>query len=366
MFAKSGAPHRDKVLTSQVKNTMLHLNGQNLRLEAKSGRNSKTPGLHLSAAHGKEAVGQFTGYPLTQEGTTQLDLLQLRSPRFELEREAENQPLRRPLKLAPLQLTEEVKRAQKQKLKFIQQEAKPDCFKLDKAVNELCTRKVKSCVRQRLVKTVESVPLKTQQQNRSVKPQLTRASPIEQNGNRHLEDVVCHGTPAPLCNKPAPPSLSSRVRAQAARGEEAVRQNPNILQQDIGMRRSRLRRAKCLEEDQCNPNISTLGLCADKIKLTQGAQGQGQQVEKALKGQLRLGKIAREPLAECGSIRKNHQEDFSQESVRCTLNQQSADGGINEHVLDGVKPSAANCRFKRKKPLITKQNNAVPLERLQL
>ncbi|XP_034561098.1 uncharacterized protein LOC117828191 [Notolabrus celidotus] len=371
MFAKPGAPQQDKMLTIQVKNTMLHLNGQNLRLEAKNGRNSKTPGLHLSAAHGKEAVGQLTGCLLTQEGTAQLDLFQLKSPRPELEREGENQPQRRPLKLAPLQLTEEVKEAQRQKLKFIQQEVKPGSCKLDGTVNEPCTRKVKSCVRQGLVKSAECpsaciAPLKAQQQNRFPRPQLIRTNPTEQTGSRLLDDVVCHGTPAPLCSKPAPPSLSSRVRARAACGTEAVRQNPKTVQQETGTRRLRLRRAKCLEEDQCNSNMSTVGLCADKIKLAQGVQGKGQGAERALKGQLHPGRGIREPLAECGSTRKNHQEDCSQQSARCTLNRQSADGGSSEHGLEGVKLSAANWRLKRKKPLITKHNNAVPLERIQL
>ncbi|XP_074543413.1 uncharacterized protein LOC141803345 isoform X2 [Halichoeres trimaculatus] len=354
MFAKPGAPQQDQRLTIQVKNNMLHLNGQNVRLEAKNGRNSKTPGLHLSAAHGKEAVGQLTGCLMTQEGTAQLDSLQLKSPRPELEKEAENQPLRRPLKLAPLQLTEEVKEAQRQKLKFIQQEGK--------TVTE--PRKVKSCVRHRLLRAAEgpSAPLK----ERFTRPQLIRTSPTEQAGSRLLEDVVCHGTSAPLCSKPAPPSLTSRARARGTCGAEAVRQNPNTLQEETGVRRQRLRRARCLEEDQCSSNTTTVGSCADKIKLAQSAQSKGQEAERAAKGQLLPGKGIREPLAECGSIRKNHQEDCSHKSVRCTLNRQSADGGSSEYALEGVKPSAANWRLKRRKPLMTKLNNAIPLERLQL
>ncbi len=269
-----GAPQREEMLTIQVKNTMLHLNGQNLRLAAKNGHNSKTPGLHLSATHGRKAAGRLTACSSTQEGTAQLDSL-LKSPRPDLEREAESQPLRRPLKLAPLELPEEVREAQKQKLKFIQQEAKPASCKLDVTVNEPCTRKVKSCVRHKQAKaavcrSASNEPLKAQQQNRTSRPRLTRTNPVEQNGDKHLEDVVCRGTLAPLHNKPAPPLPSPRVKARTTHVAEVARQNPNTLQQDTGRRRLRLRRAKCLEEDQCNSNSSTGGLSADKGKLAQG------------------------------------------------------------------------------------------------
>lgn len=280
------------MLTIQVKNTTLHLNGQNLRLAAKNGHNSPpTPGLHLSAAHGKEAVGRLTACSPTQEGMAQLDMLLLKSPRPGLEREAGNLPVRHPLKLAPLELPEEVKEAQRQKLKFIQHEAKPASRKLNVTVNEPRARKPKSCVRQRPVNaavfpSASTEPPKTQQQNRSSRPQLTHSHPIEQNGDKHLEDVVCRGTPAPLLSKPAPPSLSPRVKARAARGAEVARQNPCALQQETGGRRLRLRRAQCLEEDQCNSNTSTGGLSADKGKLAQGVQSKGQQAERASKSLL--------------------------------------------------------------------------------
>lgn len=186
---------------------------------------------------------------------------------------------------------------------------------------------------------------------------------------------MCRGTPAPLRSKPTPPLLSPRVKARAAHGAEAARQNPCALQQDTGRRRLRLRRAQCLEEDQCNSNTSTGGLSADKGKLAQGgkpAQGfqvRGQRADRAPTGLPHPGKGIKEPPAppwERGGIRKSHQEDCSQQSARCSLNQQPAGGGSGEHALDGVKLSASNWRLKRKKPLITKHNNAVPLERLQL
>lgn len=230
-------------------------------------------------------------------------------------------------------------------------------------VNEPRTRKkVKTCVRQRVVKaaacpSASTEPLKAQQQNRSSRPQLTRCNPIPQNGDWHLEEVVCLGTPAPLCNKPAPPLLFPRVKSRAARGAEAAHQNPSTIGGEAGRRRLRLSRAQCLEEDQCNSNTSTGGLSADKGKLAQGVQGKGQRLERAPRGQPHAGKGIKEPLAascEHGSVRKSHQEDCSQQSGRCTLNRQSADGGSSEHTLDGVKPSASNWRLKRKKNLDNK------------
>lgn len=359
-------------MTVQVKNTVLQLNGQNLRLEAKNGRSSKTPGLHLSAIHGKEAVGQLTGSS-TQEGTAQLDLLLSKSPRPDLERQNENQPVRRPLKLAPLELTEEVREAQREKLKFIQKEAEPPSRKLDVTPQ---TRKVKSCVRQRVAKAAvcpssSTEPFKAQQQNRLSRPQLTRAIPIEQSGDKHLVDVVCRGTPAPLRSKPAPPLQIPRGKALAARGGEAARQNTGTLQQETGRRRLRLRRAQHLEEDQCNSNTSTAGLSADEAKPAQGVQGKGQQTKRTQRGQLHAGKAIKEPPApagcwEQGSARKSHQEGSSQQSAKYTLSRESAEGGSSEHALDGVKPNSSNWRLKRKKPLIAKYNNAVALEQLQL
>ncbi|XP_037651090.1 uncharacterized protein LOC119503388 [Sebastes umbrosus] len=367
MFPKPGAPRREEMLTIQVKNTLLHLNGQNLRLAAKNGR-------HLSAAHGKETVGRLTACLPTQGGTAQLDSSLLKSPRPDSERKAENQPVRRPLKLAPLELPEEVREAQRQKLKFIQPEAKPASRKLDVTANEPRTRKVKSSVRQRAVKAAVcpsacTEPLKAQQHNTSSRPQLAPSIPVEQSGDKHLVDVVCRGTPAPLRSKPAPPVLSPRVKTQAARGAEVARQNPSIPQQEAGRRRLRLRRAQCLEEDQCNSNTSTGGLSADKGKLAQGGQGKGQRAERAPRVQLHAGKGIKEPPAasrEHASVRKSHQEDCSQQSARCTLHRQSAEGGSGERALDGVKPNASNWRLKRKKTLITKPTNAVHLERLQL
>ncbi|KAA8586252.1 hypothetical protein FQN60_007821 [Etheostoma spectabile] len=348
-----GAPQRGEMLTIQVKNTMLHLNGQNLRLAAKNGRSSKTPGLHLSATHGKETAGQLVVCSPTREGTAQSVVLLPEAPRPDADREAQSQPVRRPLKLTPLELPEEVREAQRQKLLFIQQEAKPASCRLDVTANEPRTRKVKSCVRQRLVKapagpSVSTEPLKAQKQNPSLRPQLTRSVPVEHNGRWPLEDVVCRGTPAPMCSKPAPPLLSLRVKALAARGAEVARQNPSTLQEEVGKRRLRLQRAQCLVEDQCNSNTPTGGLCADKGKPAQGVQSKGQRAERERAPRVlpHPGKGIKEPPAASWDHGR-----VSQQTARCTLNQKPTEGGSGEHTLNGVKTSAskgsrAGCRSK--------------------
>ncbi|XP_030003196.1 uncharacterized protein LOC115428341 [Sphaeramia orbicularis] len=365
MPSKSGAPPREEMLTIQVKNTKLHLNGQNLQLAAKNGRNSKTPGLHLSATHGKEAVGRLTALPPpTHHATTQLDLLH-ETPRPDPEREA----VRRPVKLAPLELPEEVREAQKQKLKCGQQETKAVPCKPDVTPNEPRTRK-QSRVKSAVCPSASTEPVKAQQPKRLSRPQLSHPTLTEQSGGRCLEDVVCQGTPAPLCIKPVPVSVFPQIKAQVGRGRAVTGLNPSSSPlQEGGRRRLRLTRAPCLQEDQSNSNPSTGGLSADEGRLAQGVQGRGQRAERAPRGHTQAGKGIKEPPTASGDYRcagKSHQDDCGQRSVRGTLNRQAAGGGSSEHALEGVKPHASNWRLKGKKPLITNHNNVVALERLQL
>lgn len=325
----------------QVKNTTLHLNGQNLRLAAKNSRSSKTCGHHVSVAYEKEVAGRFIAPSLPQGGTTQLDSL-LKSLRPPSESEVHNQQVRRPRTLAPLELPEEVREAQRQKLK---QQIKPP--------NE--TRKVKSPVGPKLTRaavcpTVSNEPHRAT--DRCSKPHLIRSTPVELKGDRQLEEVVCRGTPAPLHTKPGPPT--PQIRAQATCGTEESTQHPSSLLQDTRRRRLRLRRTQCLEEDQQLSDKSTADLSVEKGNLAQGVQGRG---ERTARGQHHTGKGISQPPAvslENRSIRKSHQEHRSQDRP-------AVQSGKREHVPDGVRPSASNWRLGRKKHLVTNHSIPVPL-----
>ncbi|XP_056272433.1 zinc finger protein 512B [Pseudoliparis swirei] len=360
-----------KMSTVQVKNTVSHPSGQNLRPAAKNGRNSKTPGLRLSGTKGRETSSTVP----TRGGP-----LGFKLPRPDSQREAGSRPLRRPPKLAPLELPEEAREARRRKLKLIQQEVEPADHELDVRATEPPAGQLKSCARRGPVKAAagcppaSTEPLKAQRRHTPSRPGGTRPVPVQRcvpakrpvlvnrcvpvsrlvpvecsvpaksrvpvnrpvlvnrcvpvsrlvpvecsvpaksrvSVNRpvlvnrcvpvsrlvpvecsvpaksrvpvnrpvlvnrcvpvgHLEDVVaCRGATAPLRRKPAPPTLSRRVKAQAERAAEAARKNHSALPPpEEG--RLRLRRAQCPKEDQGNSNTSTGGLSADKGELGERA-----------------------------------------------------------------------------------------------
>ena len=292
------APRSEEPLTSQAKNTTMHVNGQYLRLAAKNGPNSKTPGLLLSATHGDEAVGQLTPAMPTQDGTGQRDSLLLRSPLPDSEREGENVPPRRPQKLAPLELPKEVREAQRQKIKGIQLEAKAAARKLDVAGHEPYPRKVKAGGREVLVKssecppqriTTEPVKGRPQQHGSVIAPQL-RASDDHKHGAGLPEDTASQEAPPPVSGKPAPPTPASDVKAPATCGAAgSACQNSGTLQQKTtGRRRLRLKREERLEEDQSKSNMSTEGSSVEEGKLAQRGHSKGQRAERALKEASRM------------------------------------------------------------------------------
>lgn len=286
----------------QVKNTRLHLNGQNLRLAAKNSRSSQTPGHHVSLAYEKEVAGGFTAPPLT-----------LRSLRRPLGSTVPNQQARRPFTLAPLELPEDVREAQRQKLK---PQGKPP----------IDTGKVTFPTGLRLTRAAVCPTEPHRATSRSSRPRLTSCTPMELKGDGQLEEVVCGGTLAPLYTKLGPPTPQTR----ASYGAEEAAQNPSSLPQDTRRRRLRLRRTQCLEEDQQVSDKSTAGLSVEKGDLAQGVQGSG---ERTARGQRPPGKgISQPPAAslERRSIGKSHQEDHSP-------NRQAAESGRREQVLDGVK-----------------------------
>lgn len=307
----------------QVKNTRLHLNGQNLRLAAKNSRSSKTPGHHVSLAYEKEVAGGFTGPPLT-----------LRSLRRPLGSDVPDQQARHPRTLAPLELSEDVREAQRQKLK---QQAKPP--------ND--TRKVTSLVGQRLIRVAVCPDEPHRATNRSSRPQLS-CTPVELKGDGQLEEVVCRGTLAPLNTKLKPPT--PQIRAQAAYGTEEAVQNHSGLLQDTRRRRLRLRRTQCLEEDQQVSDKLSAGLSVEKGNLAQGVQGRG---ERTARSQRPPGEgISQPPAAslEKRSIGKSHQEDPSQ-------NWPTLERGNKSCMVS----SASNWRLGSKTDSATNHSSPVPL-----
>lgn len=243
---------------------------------AKNSRSSKTPGHHVSVAYEKEVTGGLEA-PLLTRG----------SVRRPSESGFHAQQARRPHTLAPLELPEDVREAQRQKLK---QQAKPPKD----------TRKATFPVGQRLTRAAACPVEPHGAASRSFRPQLTDCTPVELKGDGVLEEAVCRGTPAPLHNRPGPPA--PQIRAQAASRAEEVARKPSWR------RRPRLRRTQCLEEDQQVSDESTAGLSVEKGSLAQGGRDRG---ERTARGQHPTGKgISQPPAAslEKRRIRKSHQE----------------------------------------------------------
>lgn len=296
MFAKPVAPRPEEPLTSLAKNIMTHLNDQNLRQAATNDHNSKTPGLHLSSTRGDRALGQLAPAMPPQESAAQRDSLLLRSPLLDSEREAENLPPRRPLKLAPLELPKEVREAQRKKIKGIQLEAKAATCKLDTAGNEPCPRNVTACVREAVVKSPECPPMSVQtdpmkghsQQHRAAKALQRPASEVQKNRYRLPGDAASKAAPPAVSSKPALSSMTLSVKTQATHSGERAFQKPGPFQQDTGKRRLRLKRVECLEEDQSKPNMSTEGSSAEEGKVAHGGRSKGQRAERALREASRM------------------------------------------------------------------------------
>lgn len=286
----------------------MHLNGQNLKLAAKNGRAFKTPGHHLSASQSKDPPPTRKAAPLPP--SLQLDLLlATQGPRG-----VENERLRRPAALAPLELPEKVREAQRQKLKlWTEPESRVVSCKPEATANpDTLKKKARSCARQRAPKPpacpdTSAEPLKSR--NRSPRPRLSRCEPARPDQDWSLEGVVCRGTPAPLHNKP--PSLlpSLRVRTTGRQSPEEGQRSSGPSPLEAGGRRQRLRRAQRLEEDQ-HPGL------AEKPSPSVRAKGQGH-VEKGVHP--RIGPLP----------------------VKVTLRRQSAEGGSGDNpARRGVKPRA--------------------------
>ncbi|XP_072303855.1 uncharacterized protein [Eucyclogobius newberryi] len=325
LLPKPGAPRREEMSTIPVKNTLLHLNSQNLALAAKNSVHSGAPGFHLSPVPVKQAAGRLTASPqLTQEGKAQLDSLLQKSSKLAPDT-AKNHPATQPLKLAPLVLSKDVqKRAQK-----------------TKCSRDVAKLKAKTCVhREKLSSTALKNP-----SNPPVKC---------------LDDVVCNGTQAPLFPK-INPNLP-HVKAKASTG-------PNLTDEDNGgKRRLRLTRGQCLEVDEAKSKVTTTSspaLCSDEDKRAKGVRSRVQLQDTAQRGNPQSGKGIRElpvVLQENARVKKSSGEDRKPRSV----------GGAPKSPRDGPsapegeKASPASWRLKRKKALLTNHNKTVTLEQLQL
>ncbi|CAL1584332.1 unnamed protein product [Knipowitschia caucasica] len=313
---KPGGPRREDMPTIPVKNTLLHLNGQNLALAAKKSDHSRAPGPHLSPVPVKEAAGRLTASPpLTQEATVQLDLALPKSHKLVLDTGVGNHQARRPLKLAPLVLSDNVGQVHKQKVKCNQG---------------------KTCVSREKVSIVE---LK--------KPSK---API-----KSMQDVICQGTPAPLFPKLTPHSPHVKARGK-------IRSTgPNLTNQDNAeKRRLRLTREQCLEEAETKSSTSIMvALCSDEDKRAKGVRSRGQRQDAPLRGNPQSGKGIRrlpEVPQESRSVKKSSAEDRKSREL----------SGDEPSEPDGEKTSAASWSLKRRTALMEKQSRTVTLERPQL
>ncbi|XP_015238241.1 PREDICTED: uncharacterized protein LOC107089787 [Cyprinodon variegatus] len=347
VFSKPDRVQQDKMFTTNDKNAMLYPTGENIKEDNKNSRNSNTPGLHMSGTHGRESLGQLTPSLPTQEAMTQLGSLLLNPPRHDLERLAEDQPLRRPLKLTPLELPEEVREAQRKKLHLIHLDVKPAGSKPDMIVKKNVACKPMPIVRQKVMDLAECPSVSTMP-----RPHVKRRNPIKKNLDKQLQDVMGRGIQAAV-----PPLHSARIKAEAAHDVVASHNNLTALQPEVERRRLRLRREQHLQEDQCQSNTSAGGLYTDGDKLTRGLGGKGQRAESACQGPPHAGKNIKDPCtpaASCEqrSARKSHRDESRKQSMRHTLNRKWDDNGNKETI-----PCSWN--VKRKIPLTMMHNGAV-------
>ncbi len=261
-------------LTCQRKNAMIHLSGCGIQLVSKKGCLSRAPALHLLSTHAEDSVrltlsssssssssfsSSSSSSSCSSSSSSSSIQDQGRSPAQAPERESENLPPRRPLKLAPLELPLEV---QQQKLKSAH-EAK-----------ETYLRKAKVCWQDGPDKSPERSPLSTITEPHKpllpvnqVKLGSDRPSGKEAWQNEGDSTVCSTRAPEKVCQSENGNSQS----AAPAKNQDAVK-------------RRLMRRTQRLEEDQSKSSSSTGGLSADESKLAPAVPAKGQgTAEKALR-----------------------------------------------------------------------------------
>ncbi|XP_050993505.1 uncharacterized protein LOC127182302 [Labeo rohita] len=281
-------------LTCQGKNAMIHLSGCGIQLVSKKGRLSRTPALHLLSTHAEDSVRLTLSSSSSSSSSSIQD--QGRSPAPPSERESENLPPRRPLKLAPLELPLEV---QRQKLKSAQEAKVADCKSA-----ETYPRKVKVCWQDGLDKSPEHSPLSTITEPH--KP-LQPVNQVKLAPDRPAGQTEGNSTIRSTC---APENICQSEHGNSQSAQDAVK------------KRLRLRRTQRLEEDQSKSSSSTGGLSADESKLASAGPGKGQRAaEKALRDASRVLEKAswrnpREPGAEAvGKVGRRMAVNDIQEAI---------------------------------------------------
>ncbi|KAI4873714.1 hypothetical protein NFI96_034118 [Prochilodus magdalenae] len=289
-------PDDPLLLTCRAKAAVIHAGGSGIRPLSKNNRLSLTPGLHLPAAPAQDVPAPPK--PSSSSSRSSSSALPAADECSESQREAENFPPRRPLKLAPLELPLEVKEAQRQKMRSVQQEARVSVRKLEAVGGEPCEpcpRKVKAGGTDGVAKSPARPPLTTIVNPGKLQQRAGRALLLPVNQLQLGDDDKSAGKgagrkercPVPVA-KSAPAGQSGHPEqafGQSACAEQACGQSALPKVQDTGCRRHpRLRRAPRLEEDQSKSGSSTGGLCGDEGKPGLTCPGPSQRsTEKALR-----------------------------------------------------------------------------------
>lgn len=257
------------------KNAMIHLNGCGIQLASKKGRLSRTPALHLLPTHAEEPVCLTLSSSSSSFSSSSSIQDQGRAPAqpSEQEKEAENLPPRRPLKLAPLELPLEVREAQRQKIKSTQVAKAAGCKSA-----ETYPRKAKVCWQDGPTKSPERFPLSTIIEHHKT---LLPVNQVRIGSDRPVGKEAGQGEGNPSVRSAH--ALENICQSEHGDSQSAA----PAKNQDAVKRRLRLRRTQRLEEDQSKSSSLTGGLSADESK--QASAGPGQRAsEKAIRDASRV------------------------------------------------------------------------------
>ncbi|KAK9958065.1 hypothetical protein ABG768_012246 [Culter alburnus] len=257
------------------KNAMIHLNGCGIQLASKKGRLSRTPALHLLPTHAEEPVCLTLSSSSSSFSSSSSIQDQGRAPAqpSEQEKEAENLPPRRPLKLAPLELPLEVREAQRQKIKSTQEAKAAGCKSA-----ETYPRKAKVCWQDGPTKSPERFPLSTIIEHHKT---LLPVNQVRIGSDRPVGKEAGQGEGNPSVRSAH--ALENICQSEHGDSQSAA----PAKNQDAVKRRLRLRRTQRLEEDQSKSSSLTGGLSADESK--QASAGPGQRAsEKAIRDASRV------------------------------------------------------------------------------